>query len=117
MRSSCWGSPASNDVAQAKLSVSAGTTAPVYVRGTTVTMTARVLNNGVPVAGVRVNFDALKPNGVNHVYGTGTTDSEGNASASFVSGTGPSSIGTYQLTATATSGGTTATGTATFIVQ
>jgi hypothetical protein len=106
-----------NDVAQANLSVSAGTTAPVYVRGTTVTMTARVLNNGVPVAGVRVNFDALKPNGVNHVYGTGTTDSEGNASASFVSGTGPSSIGTYQLTATATSGGTTATGTATFIVQ
>ena len=106
-----------NDVAQANLSVTAGTTAPVYVRGTTVTMTARVLNNGVPVAGVRVNFDALKPNGVNHVYGTGTTDSEGNASASFVSGTGPSSIGTYQLTATATSGGTTATGTATFIVQ
>ena len=54
-----------------------------------------------PVSGARVNFDALKPNGVNHVYGTGTTDSEGNASASFVSGTGPSSIGTYQLTATA----------------
>ncbi|GAB3754995.1 galactose oxidase-like domain-containing protein [Lysobacter olei] len=106
-----------NDLVPVSLTVTAGTTAPTYVRGTTVTMTALVLNNGAPVAGVRVNFDALKPNGINHVYGSGTTDSNGQASASFVSGTGPSSIGTYQLTATTTFGGTTATGTATFVVQ
>ncbi|WP_052108204.1 galactose oxidase-like domain-containing protein [Aerolutibacter daejeonensis] len=106
-----------DDLAPVALVVTAGTTNPVYTRGGTVTMTAHVTNNGVPLAGVRVNFDALKPNGVNHVYGAATTDAAGNASASFVSGTGPSSIGTYQLTATVTHAGSTASGTTTFVVQ
>ncbi|MFC5577041.1 galactose oxidase-like domain-containing protein [Lysobacter niabensis] len=95
----------------------AGTTKAVYTPGETVTLTARVLNMGVPVSGARVDFDALKPNGINHVRATATTNSNGDASASFVSGTGPSSIGTYQLTAIATSGTRTDTAHATFAVQ
>ena len=71
---------------------------------------------GVPVSGARVNFDALKPNGINHVLLIATTNGNGDASASFVSGSGPSSIGNYQLTATATSGGFTAQAFATFAV-
>ncbi|MDR7100750.1 hypothetical protein J2X04_003131 [Lysobacter niabensis] len=105
-----------NDIAGA-LVASTGTGKPVYVRGETVTMTAHVLRNGVPVSGAKVNFDALKPNLINHVNLTANTDVNGNASVSFVSGTGSSSIGTYQLTTTATSGGLTATTEATFVVQ
>jgi len=101
----------------AALTITAGSSKSVYVRGETVTMTAHVTRAGAPVVGARVDFDALKPNGSNHVYGSGTTDSNGDASASFVSGTGPSSIGTYQLKATATSGGDTAIANATFVVQ
>lgn len=95
----------------------AGSTKPSYLPGELVTLTARVVNMGVPVSGARISFDALKPNGINHVRLTATTGSDGNASASFVSGTGPSSIGTYQLTATITSGTHTATAFATFAVQ
>ena len=51
-------------------------------------MTARVLSNGLPVSGASVKFDALKPNGVNHVILNATTDSNGYARVSFVSGTG-----------------------------
>ena len=94
-----------------------GTSKAVYTRGETVTMSARVLNNGVAVSGARVVFDALKPNGINHVWLSGTTDSDGVARASFVSGTGPSSIGTYQLTATATSGSLTTKAYTSFAVQ
>jgi hypothetical protein len=76
-----------------------------------------VTRGGAPVAGARVDFDALKPNGVNHVLLSATTDGNGDAAASFVSGTGPSSIGTYQLTTTATSSGATTQALATFVVQ
>jgi hypothetical protein len=100
-----------------ELSATAGSSKPTYVRGETVTMTARVLRNGVPVAGALVAFDALKPNLLNHVRGSATTDGNGNASVSFVSGTGSSSIGTYQLTATASSNGQTTQAFATFVVQ
>jgi len=99
------------------LAITAGTSKAVYTRGETVTMTAHVTRAGAPVVGATVKFDALKPNGINHVYGSGTTDSNGDASASFVSGTGPSSIGTYQLNATVTSGGATAIANTTFVVQ
>ena len=78
---------------------------------------ARVLNHGQPVSGALVSFDALKPNLVNHVQLSATTNSNGDASVSFVSGTGPSSIGTYQLTATATSGSLTTQAYASFVVQ
>ena len=81
------------------------------------TLTARVLNNGVPVVGAQVNFNALKPNLVNRVILNANTNSSGIATVSFVSGTGPSSIGTYQLTATATSGSLTTQAFTTFVVQ
>jgi hypothetical protein len=80
-------------------------------------MSARVLNNGAPVTGAQVNFNALKPNLVNRVILSAVTNSSGVATVSFVSGTGPSSIGTYQLTVTATSNGLTAQAFATFVVQ
>ena len=100
-----------------KLTAIASTSKPTYLPGETVAVSARVLNNGAPVVGVRVYFDALKPNGINYVRLSANTDSDGYARASFVSGTGPSSIGTYQMTATATSGGLTAQAYATFAVQ
>jgi hypothetical protein len=87
-----------------------------YKAGTTVTLRARVLNNGTPVSGAAVKFDALKPNNVNHVILSGTTDSTGYATVSFVSGTGSSSIGLYKLTATATYSGKTTTAATTFSV-
>jgi hypothetical protein len=101
----------------APLVLSTGSSKPTYVRGETVTLTARATRGGVPVAGARVNFDAVKPNGVNHIILTATTDGNGDATASFVSGTGPSSIGTYQLSTSATSSGETAQATASFVVQ
>ena len=106
-----------NNDLPAAFTATAGTSKPIYTAGETVTMTARVLNNGIPVAGARVNFDALKPNGINHVVLAATTGSGGNASVSFVSGSGPSSIGTYALTATATSGGLATQASASFAVQ
>jgi hypothetical protein len=51
------------------------------------------------------------------VYGSGTTASNGDASASFVSGPGPSSIGTYQLKASVMSDGASATVSTTFVAQ
>jgi len=106
-----------NDTVAPAFSVTVETSKPVYIRGETVTMTARVFNNGVSVENAQVNFDALKPNLVNRVILNAVTNSSGIATVSFVSGTGPSSIGTYQLTVTATSGGLTAQAFATFVVQ
>ncbi|QNP41493.1 galactose oxidase-like domain-containing protein [Lysobacter solisilvae (ex Woo and Kim 2020)] len=106
-----------NDAAPSTLSTTAESSKPVYTRGETVTLSARVLNNGAPVVGAQVNFNALKPNGVNRVILNAVTNASGIATASFVSGTGPSSIGTYQLTVTATSGGLTAQAFTTFVVQ
>jgi len=103
-------------VAAASLTETLSTSKSSYKAGETVTITARVTKGGVAVSGASVSFDALKPNGVNHVWLNGTTDSNGYARVSFVSGTGPSSIGTYQLTATATSGSLTTKATGTFSV-
>jgi hypothetical protein len=92
------------------------TSKSTYRAGETVSMTARVLLNGVPVSGAAVNFTALKPNKVNKVILNATTDSNGYARASFVAGSGSSSIGTYQLTATATHGTLTQKATTSFSV-
>ena len=99
------------------LAATVSTSKATYVRGETVTITARLLNGGAPVPGIRVYFDALKPNLINHVLLNAVTDGNGYVSVSFVSGTGPSSIGTYQLSATATSGGVTVSANTTFVVQ
>jgi hypothetical protein len=106
-----------DDAVVATLGVSAEPSKPSYVRGETVTLRATVLRDGAPVAGAQVNFNALKPNLVNRVILNATSDANGLATVSFVSGTGPSSIGTYQLTVTATSGGQSAQATSSFVVQ
>jgi len=103
-------------VAAPVMTETVSTSKTTYRAGETVTMTARVLLNGVPVSGAAVNFTALKPNKVNKVILNATTDANGYAKASFVAGSGASSIGTYSLTATATSGSMTKTATTTFSV-
>jgi hypothetical protein len=87
-----------------------------YYRGSTVYMTARVLNKGVAVAGAAVRFNSIKPNGIDTNAKTVYTDANGYAKWSFVSGTGPSSIGKYTLTADATSGTLKVRATTTFTV-
>ncbi|MFC5579228.1 choice-of-anchor Q domain-containing protein [Lysobacter niabensis] len=98
------------------LTETVSTSKSTYKAGETVSITARVMKNGVPVSGAAVAFSALKPNRVNTVDLKATTDSNGYARVSFVSGRGSSSIGTYQLTATATSGSLTTKATSTFSV-
>ena len=87
-----------------------------YYRGSTVYMTARVLNKGVAVNGAAVRFNSIKPNGIDTNAKTVYTDSNGYARWSFVSGTGPSSIGKYNLTADATYGALKVRATTTFTV-
>ncbi|MDR7135401.1 hypothetical protein J2X06_002610 [Lysobacter niastensis] len=89
----------------------------VYNAGTKVSMTARVLKAGLPVRGASVRFEAVKPNGIDKIVGTVTTDASGYAKWSFVSGTGSSSIGTYKANAVTTSGTATAAASATFQVK
>ncbi|GHA80431.1 choice-of-anchor Q domain-containing protein [Cognatilysobacter bugurensis] len=96
---------APGSAANAGFSTTASTTKSTYAVGDTVVMTARVLRSGKPVAGAHVRFVALKPNRANRVVFKATTDRWGIARASFKSGSGSSSIGTYTLTTTATSGG------------
>ncbi|GHA74704.1 NEW3 domain-containing protein [Cognatilysobacter bugurensis] len=88
-----------------------------YSAGQTVSMTARVLKDGKPVSGAAVRFGALKPDGISEIVLKGTSNSQGYAKASFVSGTGLSSIGTYKLRTTATIGELSASGSTTFSVK
>jgi hypothetical protein len=94
-----------------------GTDKSTYIAGQKVYMSARVLKGGVAVAGASVSFVALKPNGVNKVTLSGTTDSNGYARATLSTGKSAGSIGTYQLTASTTSGSQTATAKTTFSVS
>ncbi|GAB3384661.1 NEW3 domain-containing protein [Lysobacter fragariae] len=98
------------------LTETVSTSKATYKAGETVSITARVLKGGVAVSGASVSFDALKPNNINHVILSATTDANGYARVSFVSGKGPSSIGTYKLTTTATSGSLTTKTNSTFSV-
>ena len=67
------------------LLLTTGTGKSQYLAGETVTLTAQVQLNGTPVPGAQVNFDALKPNGINHVYRSATTDSRPAVLASLAS--------------------------------
>jgi hypothetical protein len=107
---------ATYQVAAPVMTETVSTSKSTYRAGETVTMTARVLVNGQPVSGAAVNFTAVKPNKVNKVILNGTTDANGYARVSFVAGSGSSSIGTYQLTATATYSGMTTKATSSFSV-
>ncbi|MFC0679122.1 NEW3 domain-containing protein [Lysobacter korlensis] len=101
----------------ATMTTSATTNKTTYTAGETVTMTSRVLVDGKPIKGASVKFDALKPNGVNHIILNATTDIYGYAKTSFKSGTGDSSIGTYKLRVDAASGTLTATANTSFAVN
>ncbi|AWV07720.1 choice-of-anchor Q domain-containing protein [Marilutibacter maris] len=93
-----------------------GTDKSAYIGGETVYVSALVKMDGEPVAGSTVRFTAVKPNGIEIVM-SATTDAQGYARASFVSGTGPSSIGSYGLNAVASVGDKTVTSTASFTVN
>jgi hypothetical protein len=88
-----------------------------YTRGSTVYVTSRVLKAGVAVSGASVKFTAVKPNGIDVIGSTVTTDANGYARWSYVSSKGRSSIGTYKLSAVATSGTLTVTANTTFQVN
>ncbi|MCF7220944.1 NEW3 domain-containing protein [Marilutibacter chinensis] len=93
-----------------------GTDKSAYIGGETVYMSALVKQDGTAVAGTTVRFTATKPNGIEIVM-SATTDAQGYARASFVSGTGPSSIGNYGLSAVATVDGKSVTSTTGFSVN
>ena len=111
--SSAWYSVAA---AATGLAETLSTSKSSYKGGETVYITARVTKDGVAVSGAKVSFSSLKPNKVNTIEQSATTDSNGYAKVSFVSGTGSSSIGTYQVTAVAASGSLTKTTTSSFSV-
>jgi uncharacterized protein YfaS (alpha-2-macroglobulin family) len=94
-----------------------GTDKSAYIAGQKVYMSARVLKGSVAVAGATVSFVAVKPNSVNKVTLSGTTDSNGYARVTLSTSKSPSPIGTYQLTASAVSGGQTATAKTSFSVS
>jgi hypothetical protein len=88
-----------------------------YIGGQKVYMSARVLKGGVAVAGATVSFVAVKPNNVNKVTLSGTTDSNGYARVTLSTSKSASSMGTYQLTASAVSGSQSATANTSFSVS
>ena len=98
------------------LSETLTTTKSSYKAGEVVSITARVMKGSVAVSGASVSFVALKPNKVNTIELRGTTNSNGYVTVSFKSGTGSSSIGTYQVSSTATVGNDTAKATTSFSV-
>ena len=99
------------------LTETVGTDKSAYLAGQKVYMSARVVKGGVAVTGATVSFVVLKPNSVNKVTLSGTTDSNGYARATLSTGKSASSIGTYQLTASAASGSQTATAKSSFSVS
>jgi len=102
--------------AVSSLSEALSTSKSSYKAGERVYISAHVTKGGVAVSGASVEFTALKPNKINTIELRGTTDSNGYARVSFVSGTGSSSIGTYELTSVATSGSLTTQAKSTFSV-
>ena len=98
------------------LAATASTDKATYIGGTTANLRANVTFNGQAANGAAVKFDAVKPNGSVVTLKT-TTGSDGVARASFATGTGSSSLGTYTLKATVTHSGKTVTVTSSFKVS
>jgi hypothetical protein len=101
--------------AVANLTESLGTNKTSYLAGEAVAMAARVLNNGVPVAGAYVTFTVTKPSGGTTAL-RGTTDANGYAHVSYATGKGKNVVGNYQVTADASSNGLTAKASTSFSV-
>jgi len=102
-------------VAVAPITETVGTDKSSYKAGEVVSMTARVLQNGVAVAGATVRFTITRSSGSSVVL-SATTDSNGYARASYKTAKGQGAVGTYQLVADATSGSLTAKATGSFSV-
>lgn len=115
MASSYQGSAQATYVVASAMTVSVATSQPSYPLNSQVSMTASVTAGGPAVAGASVRFTITKPNG-STVGGTATTDSNGKASYSFRIKK-RDSAGTYQVTATATLGNVSGTGTTSFSAQ
>ncbi len=99
--------------AAATLTETLSTSKTSYKGGETVYMTAHVDRNGAALAGASVSFSVKRPNGSTLVL-AGTTDSKGDARASFKANR--NAAGTYQVKAVATSGSLTTQATTTFTV-
>jgi hypothetical protein len=99
--------------ASGMLSETVGTDKTRYLRGQTVYMSARVLNNGVAVSGASVRLSITQPGGATATVNA-TTGSDGYARGTYKIGKGKAAVGTYQLRADATSGSNSATSSTSF---
>ncbi|MEO7937943.1 MAG: hypothetical protein ABIR55_04920, partial [Burkholderiaceae bacterium] len=90
--------------ANTTLSESVGTNKSSYLRGETVSMSARTLSNGAPLAGASVKFTLSTPGGGTTILNA-TTGSDGYARSSYKVGKAKGAIGNYGLRADASSGG------------
>jgi hypothetical protein len=95
------------------LTETVGTNKTSYLRGETVSMSARVLRNGVAVNGASVSFRITLPSGSVTTL-TATSGSDGYARSTYKVSNGKSAIGNYSLRADATSSGSTATASTAF---
>jgi hypothetical protein len=99
----------------APITETVGTDKATYKAGEAVAASARVMQNGVAVAGAQVSFTITKPSGSNVVL-RAVSDANGYARVSYATAKGQGAVGTYQLSAAASSGGQTARATASFSV-
>lgn len=93
-----------------------GTDKTSYLRGETVSMSALVKNNGVPVSGVSVKFTVILPGGSSTMV-SATSGSDGYARGTYKISKGKGAGGSYTLRADATSGSSAATASTAFSVQ
>lgn len=97
------------------LGVTVSSSASTYSRNSTATLTASVTLGGKPASGIAVSFLVKRPDGATRTL-TATSDSAGKAVASYrIRSSYPR--GVYQVTATATSGSQSASGSVSFSVQ
>jgi M6 family metalloprotease-like protein len=99
----------------AQQTVTVATDRPSYSPSQTVTITARVTDGGVAVAGATVSFRVTKPNGT-LVTGSGTTGTDG-AVAWKLRLKRQDPIGSYQASATMADGAPPSSATTAFVVQ
>jgi hypothetical protein len=100
----------------AAITETVGTDKTSYLRGQTVTMSARVLRSGVAVSGASVRFNIILPGGSVTAV-SATSGSDGYARGSYRLSKGKGAIGSYTLRADASSGGSSATASTGFSVN
>jgi hypothetical protein len=98
------------------LSTSVGTDKTAYSRGESVYLSARVLDNGTPLAGASVRFNITLPGGASSVL-SASSGADGYARSSYKLGKGKAVLGSYQVRADASSGGASASAGSAFSVR